>query len=523
MRANVAGEQPSPLLKLLHPGSHGPTGWARVRLRLSLPHLNSGLVAILIALALAAPVGLFTEYTYTTVTSELTARTAAERVGSAELAANLVGEVLLGAGEALRQVAARPSLRAALKRRDAAAIADDLGDLRLMTGRITSASAFDARGALLQRDPPAPDFLGRDFSDRDYLRGAMSSPDWFVSNAYVARMPAAVPLASVSLAVRDGQEHLGILSVAIQPSQVISALRPIGGSKGREILIVDGLSQVVASSDPSRQAASVVEISRADRPVTRTSGTTTGKVAGLISILTFAPVPSSLWTIYLIDEPATVLAAEQRLSDQLRLGAGAAALVALAVGILFGLSFRALGIANRRTLESAARQAFTDGLTDLYNRHFMAEQLGLLHGAATRGRRTYSVIAFDADGLKRVNDSYGHEVGDLALRRLAAVVKRNIRAMDIPVRTGGDEFVVILPDTDLAGAARAAQHIVHAAEAERKANPQSALGVSAGVAEWLEGRTADDVLHAADLLLVQAKRSGKGRAISLPDPAYAFL
>lgn len=515
-------QQLSPLLRLVHPDTHRLTGWELARHRLSTLHVNYAVVAVLIALALVTPVVIFGQFTYTTVTDQLVARDAQERVGGAELGANLIDEVLLGTGEALRQVTVRPALREALRRRDSTALADHLSDLRLTSAKIASASAFDARGLLIQRDPPSPEFVGRDFSDRDYLRGAMTSSSWFVSDAYVARLPAGVPAASVSLAVRDGQEFIGIVSVALQPAQVVSALKPIAGTGEREVLIIDSLRQVVASSDPSRKLTSVVvELPGVDASLPRKSGTLATKLNGSDRILTYAPVQSSPWTLYLVDDPRVVLAAEQRLSEQLRLAGIVAALLALGVGVLFGLSYRALSLANRRVLEAAAHQAFTDGLTGLYNRHFMAEQLGLLHGAATRGRRSYSVIALDADGLKRVNDTHGHETGDLALRRLAEVVRRNCRAMDIPVRTGGDEFVVILPDTSLAGALRAAEHIVSAADSERRANPHATLAVSAGVAEWREGRTAEEVLHAADLLLVQAKRLGKGRAISLPDPALA--
>ncbi len=514
--------QTSPLLRLVHPYEAPRSGGAAGRHRLGSAHFNHWVIAAVIALALVAPVLVLGQFTYTAVTEEFGARSARERVGTAELAANLVDETLVGAGEALRQVGTRPSLRDALRRREVVAVGEHLSDLRLSSAKIANASAFDARGFLLQRDPPSPEFLGRDFSDRDYIRGAMSSSTWYVSDAYVARIPAGAPFASVSLAVRDGPEFLGTLSVALQPAQILSALRPITGTTGRELLIVDGARQVVASSDATRPLASVIELPGLEQSLARKSGTLATKLGGKERILTFAPVQSSLWSLYLVDDPVVVLAAGQRLSDQVRLAGIAAAVLALIVGVLFSFSFRALSLANRRALEAAAHQAFTDGLTGLFNRHFMAEQLGLLHGAATRGRCTYSVVALDADGLKRVNDSYGHETGDLALRRLAGVVRRNIRAMDIAVRTGGDEFVVIMPDTSLAGASRAAEHIVAAADAERRADPRVSLTVSAGVAEWREDRTAEDVLHAADLLLVQAKRAGKGRAISLFDPAYAL-
>lgn len=516
-----APEQPSPPLRFAGPHGAHAAGRAGIQRRLAVPHLNFGLIAIVIALALVVPIVIFGGFTYTAVTGELTARATSARVGSAELAANLIDEVLVGTGEALRQMSARPALRDALRRRDAASLSEHLADLHLNSAKIASASAFDVRGVLLQRDPPSPDFVGRDFSDREYLRGAMASASWFVSDAYVARAPAGVPLTSVSLAVRDGPEFLGILSLALDPSRVLSALQPIGGTLGREILIVDSLRQVVASSDRSRQLASVAALPAIDQPLARKSGTISARLDGVERTLTYAPIQGSLWTLFLMDDPAIVLAAEDRLSEQVRLVGAAAGLLAVFIGVIFGLSYRALGIANRRALEAATRQAFTDGLTGLYNRHFMAEQLGLLHGAATRGRRTYGVIALDADGLKRLNDTFGHETGDLALRRLAEVVRRNIRLADIPVRTGGDEFVVILPDADLAGAARAAEHIVAAAASERKANPHSTVGVSAGVAEWREGRTAEEVLLAADLLLMQAKQAGKGRAVAQADPAFA--
>lgn len=487
----------------------------------TVPHVPYGVIAAVIALALIVPVVVFAGFTYATVTEDLATRGAVERLGSARLAANLVDEVLLGTGEALRQVGARPALREAFRRRDSLMLAEHLNDLRLDSTTIASAAAFDARGTLLQRDPVAPDFVGQSFADRPYLRGAAGSASWSVSDAYVARLPVGAPLASVTMPVRDGGEVVGLLSVALNPAHVISALGPIAGVPGREIIIVDSLRQVVASTDLSRELASVAPLPPIDPSPRRGSGTLTAKVAGVERMLTYAPVEDSPWTLYLVDDPNVALIPQRNLATQIGFAGAAAAVLAVFLGTLFGLSYRALSIANRRALEATARQAFTDGLTGLYNRHFMAEQLGLLHGAATRGRRSYSIVALDADGLKRVNDTYGHETGDIALRRLAEVVRRNTRLSDIPVRTGGDEFVVILPDTDLQGAVRVAESIVAAAAREVLGNSFTTLGVSAGIAEWREGRTADEVLQRADLLLMQAKRAGKGRAFAQPDPAFA--
>lgn len=174
----------------------------------------------------------------------------------------------------------------------------------------------------------------------------------------------------------------------------------------------------------------------------------------------------------------------------------------------------ALHVANQRVLETAQRQAVTDGLTGLYNRHFMGEQLKLFHSLAERHGRAFSVIAIDVDGLKRINDTFGHEAGDLALRALANAMRRSLRTEDVPVRTGGDEFVAILPDTALAGAVTVAERIRAGVEANAIAQPNTAFTVSMGVAAWRRGRGVPDILNAADGALYRAKNTGRDRVAS---------
>jgi diguanylate cyclase (GGDEF)-like protein len=174
----------------------------------------------------------------------------------------------------------------------------------------------------------------------------------------------------------------------------------------------------------------------------------------------------------------------------------------------------ALSLATRRVLETAQRQATTDGLTGLHNRHFLAEQLRLMHSLATRHGQPYSVVALDVDGLKRVNDTYGHEQGDLALRGLANTLRRTLRASDVAVRTGGDEFVVLMTQSSLDEARIAAERVREAVDAQGHSDPRIAITVSAGVASWRPGRTSDQVLEAADLMLYAAKRAGKDRVMA---------
>lgn len=174
----------------------------------------------------------------------------------------------------------------------------------------------------------------------------------------------------------------------------------------------------------------------------------------------------------------------------------------------------ALAIANRRVLETAKRQATTDGLTGLHNRHFLAEQLKLLQSLAERHAQSYAVIAIDVDDLKQVNDTFGHEMGDLALRGFANVARKTIRATDIGVRTGGDEFLVLLPRGGLDDARALAERLREGVAAQGRSDPRTAITVSLGVAAWHLGRTADQVLEAADAMLYAAKRAGKDRIMT---------
>ena len=173
----------------------------------------------------------------------------------------------------------------------------------------------------------------------------------------------------------------------------------------------------------------------------------------------------------------------------------------------------ALSLANRRVLETAQRQATTDGLTGLHNRHFLAVQLRVMQSLAERHAEPYCAIAFDVDGLKQVNDTFGHEMGDLSLRGFANTLKKTLRTSDLSFRTGGDEFLVLVPKSKLEDARQAAERVRDALAAQSRAEPHTAITVSAGVATWQLGRTAEQILEAADGMLYAAKRAGKDRIV----------
>jgi len=172
----------------------------------------------------------------------------------------------------------------------------------------------------------------------------------------------------------------------------------------------------------------------------------------------------------------------------------------------------------RHEKEDAFSIAIRDPLTGVYNRIFLREQVQLLDALATRHGRTYCVIALDLDGLKELNDREGHAAGDEALSSFASDLRSCIRAEDVPVRIGGDEFIVLLADTDLDEAASIATRIVARAGlmAERRRRTRAA---SAGVAMWRRGRTPEDVFAVADRLLYVTKRRGGNNITVEADPA----
>ena len=167
-------------------------------------------------------------------------------------------------------------------------------------------------------------------------------------------------------------------------------------------------------------------------------------------------------------------------------------------------------------LEAANRaldlQARTDALTGLLNRRGFETQMAFAVALARRSSRPLSLITVDVDHFKRVNDTYGHEAGDEVLRRLARTLESRLRGSDVVARLGGEEFVALLPDTDLNGAQSIAQALV-TAMAEQQDPVVGTITVSAGVATM---RGAEDngaaMLRRGDAALYEAKGQGRNRA-----------
>lgn len=174
---------------------------------------------------------------------------------------------------------------------------------------------------------------------------------------------------------------------------------------------------------------------------------------------------------------------------------------------------------QRREME---KQAAHDPLTGLYNRRMFEERLTNEFDRAKRYGRPLSVLMIDVDDFKQVNDRYGHDWGDVVLKEVAQALREKTRKSDIPVRYGGEEFILILPEVPLADALQAAEKIRQEIKS-LKFNPDSvppfSVTVSVGVASTSERDYEDGqtTVKDADLALYRAKRKGKDRVESVGD------
>jgi two-component system cell cycle response regulator len=170
-------------------------------------------------------------------------------------------------------------------------------------------------------------------------------------------------------------------------------------------------------------------------------------------------------------------------------------------------------MADNRRLEQLA---LTDPLTKVLNRRALTDRLAAEMGRVNRYESTVSLLLIDLDHFKRVNDNYGHLVGDDVLTEMAGLLQNAVRAVDVVARYGGEEFVVVLPETGSPGASRFAERLREVIEAHpfsRGAGSTLRLTASIGVATYPSPNleTVEAFLAAADQALYRAKAEGRNR------------
>jgi len=177
------------------------------------------------------------------------------------------------------------------------------------------------------------------------------------------------------------------------------------------------------------------------------------------------------------------------------------------------LKFLSGADAEAKYHEEIYRMTIVDGLTQVHNKRYLFEALEREIVRARRHERPLSLLMFDIDLFKNVNDQYGHLAGDYALRELARLVQDRIRRDEVFARYGGEEFVIVLPETPLDGATALAESIRSRVEAhpfvfQTEAFP---LTISIGCAELTDQKSAEELIGLADQKLYEAKRSGRNR------------
>jgi two-component system cell cycle response regulator len=173
----------------------------------------------------------------------------------------------------------------------------------------------------------------------------------------------------------------------------------------------------------------------------------------------------------------------------------------------------------RENVHLSVEMAMTDQLTGLHNRHYLTRHLDTLLAGAARSGKNLAFLIIDVDHFKQVNDTYGHDVGDEILREFAHRITANVRGFDLACRFGGEEFVVVMPDTEISLACSVAERLRKSVEttpfpishAPGRVNVTISIGIAGS-----EGPqdSADALLRRADQALYRAKRDGRNRVVA---------
>ncbi|QIK37676.1 GGDEF domain-containing protein [Caldichromatium japonicum] len=200
---------------------------------------------------------------------------------------------------------------------------------------------------------------------------------------------------------------------------------------------------------------------------------------------------------------------------EVQLDAGRRWVMVSAIPVSFsGVPSRIIGLADISALKAVQDElhlaSITDPLTGLYNRRYLYQRLEQEIEFANRYAHPLSIILFDLDYFKQINDSFGHNLGDEVLVWISGILRSTIREVDIAGRHGGEEFLVILPHTDLEGAIEVAERLRSEIDSIEWSVHGLKVTISGGVAQY-NGEPLDEFVHRADCKLLEAKESGRNR------------
>ena len=474
------------------------------------------------------------------------------RVYAAKLASTTEAFIV----SALKQLAVSASVQAR-HMGDDQALAAEADRLLRQSSAFNSTFAVDARGVMRAISPASlQPAVGRQLRTPG-AREALHERRPIISTPYLSVANNLVVVLSQPIYGADGQ-YLGYVGGSLylhQPNILSTLLGEHFYKDGSYLYVVDRHLRLLYHPDPARVGTQVKGNAMLDELAEHTSGTRSLiNSQGVPMLAGFATVPSTGWGIVAQQPQAMTVAPLQGLVlSMLELSAP---LVLLGIALLWWLALviarplwqlaagaRQMDHADTRErlqrvrawyfeaeeLKRALlfglnllherigrlnRDAQTDPLTGLVNRRGLEQALGVLDAE----RRGFSVIVLDVDHFKRVNDTQGHEVGDQVLRQLADLMRAGCREGDLLCRTGGEEFLMLLPSASQAVALAVAERL-RLCVASTLIEPIGTVTVSLGVAHWHPDGplTPVDVLSQADRALYMAKRGGRNQVVSGDD------
>ncbi|MDQ6747861.1 MAG: diguanylate cyclase, partial [Candidatus Dormibacteraeota bacterium] len=395
---------------------------------------------------------------------------------------------------------------------------------------------MDRGGTVVRSSDPALNG-NQDFAMAQFYKQALGGAP-AVSDLYVGKA-APVPAIYIASPIRDAVGNvLGAAVLQASPDKIVGFFDPVLLGQLRYAMLLDQHGVVIGTSGPQKVlyhslaplnptdqqalersgnygAGGVADLGLTDLADQVTSGTGPGSTSAYFSpdgqreVFGFAPLSGIRqgWRVLVAQPESAFLAPIDQATRNTAIATTLAAVVILLVIYLVAKAF-----------ERTERQSLTDSLTGLPNRRYFHDILQREMIRSERNHRPLSMINTDLDHFKRINDEYGHQKGDEILRGFARVLRDQVRSIDLPVRFGGEEFLVLLPDTDKEGAMMVAEKIRRSADRlsipRLGSIPGRKVTVSCGVATYPDDAAGDEELvRSSDQAMYLAKNLGRNQVV----------